>query len=234
MAQTGPVSRRNRPAKPALSQAAIVAAALVILDADGLDAVSMRRVAQALDTGAASLYVYVRNRDELLNLLLDQIAGEIPLPDLDVAEDGWRAQLATLIADSIQVFGRHRGIATVAFANVPTGPNALAIAERTLALLKRSGISRQARAFAADVIALYVTAAGTEETIYQEKSVSIGQTEAQTVSYLEQSLGELSAEAYPNILELRGELVSGSGDQRARWAIDVLINGILATAVDLS
>ena len=119
-----PVSRRARPAKAPLSQQTIVDAALRVLDEDGVEAVTMRRVAQLLDTGAASLYVYVRNRDELLGLLLDRVAGEIPLPAPDSAQ-GWRADLTELIQNAVKVLSRHRGIASVAFANVPTGPNAL-------------------------------------------------------------------------------------------------------------
>ena len=72
-------STRDRPAKAPLSEAAIVDAALAVARADGLAAVTMRRVAAELDTGAASLYVYVRNRDELLHAMLDRVAGEVPL-----------------------------------------------------------------------------------------------------------------------------------------------------------
>ena len=90
------MSRRDRPAKPALSQAAIVDAALVLLDSDGLDGVSMRRVAQALDTGPASLYVYVHNRDELVSLLVDRVAGEVSLPIVGPESD-WREQLIDLM-----------------------------------------------------------------------------------------------------------------------------------------
>jgi Tetracyclin repressor-like, C-terminal domain len=149
------------------------------------------------------------------------------------AGSGWRKQLSTLISDTIRVFARHRGIATVAFANVPTGPNALALTDAMLELLAESGISRQARAWAVDVIALYVTAAGTEETIYLEKGAA-GLRETEVVSHLQQSLAALSPNAYPNITDLRRELVHGSGDDRARWGIDVLINGILATEANPS
>jgi AcrR family transcriptional regulator len=227
MEHAGPVSRRNRPAKPALSQETIVDAALTILDADGLDAVSMRRVAQALDTGAASLYVYVRNRDDLLALVLDRIVAEVPAPVPAKSAD-WRERLTTLISDTITVLGRHRGIATILFANVPTGPNALALTDSMLGLLAESGISRQARAWAVDLIALYVTAAGTEATIYQEKgTTSLKETEV--ISSIRRTFASLSPQTYPNIHDLREELVTGDGDDRTRWAIETLLNGILAT-----
>src|SRR6185437_5949243 len=78
-ATTGPRSTRDRPAKPPLSKDAIVDAALAILRAEGLGAVSMRRVAAALDTGPGSLYVYVSGRDGLLAEMSDRITATIEL-----------------------------------------------------------------------------------------------------------------------------------------------------------
>ena len=227
MEHAGPVSRRNRPAKPPLSLETIVDAALAILDQDGLDAVSMRRVGQALDTGAASLYVYVRSRDELLAQVLERIITEVPLPS--PSDPGtWRERLTTLILDSISMLGRHRGIASVIFANVPTGPNALIYTDAMLGLLIESGMSRQRRAWAADLIALYIAAAGTEETIHQEKAAG-GRNEADLAAGFRKAFAALAPDRYPNINDLREEMLYGDGNQRARWAIDALINGALAT-----
>src|SRR3954452_19348213 len=72
-------STRDRPAKEPLSEAAVVDAALAILQSDGLAAVTMRRVATALDTGPASLYVYVAGREGLLQAMLDHVAATVEL-----------------------------------------------------------------------------------------------------------------------------------------------------------
>src|SRR5579863_9249469 len=88
-------STRDRPAKAPLSENAIVDAALAITRAEGVEAVTMRRVAAALDTGAASLYVYVRNRDELLRAMLDRVAGTVPLVPPD--PERWREQVHELM-----------------------------------------------------------------------------------------------------------------------------------------
>ena len=83
-------STRDRPAKAPLSREAVVDAGLSVLRRAGLDAVTMRAVAAELDTGAASLYVYVANRDELLNQMFDAVASEVDLgPEPDPA--CWRA-----------------------------------------------------------------------------------------------------------------------------------------------
>src|SRR5580704_7391894 len=82
-ASSRPRSTRDRPAKAPLSEEAIVDAALAILRAEGLEAVSMRRVAAALDTGAGSLYVYVAGRDGLLEAMFDRIVAAVKLETPD-------------------------------------------------------------------------------------------------------------------------------------------------------
>src|ERR1700729_4417355 len=88
-------STRDRPAKAPLSEDAVVDAALAILKSEGLGAVTMRRVAAALDTGAASLYVYVSGREGLLQAMLDRVTATIELEAPDPSR--WRAQLHSLL-----------------------------------------------------------------------------------------------------------------------------------------
>jgi AcrR family transcriptional regulator len=230
MAVTGPVSRRERPAKPALSQESIVDAALALMAADGLDSVTMRRVAQALDTGPASLYVYVRNRDELVVLIIDRLAGEIRLPTPADGGD-WRERLITLLTDAISLLGRYRGLAVAMFATVPTGPNALALTETLLGLLAESGMSRQAQAWAVDLLALYITAAGTERVINAERGPE-PLREHEVYAGAAETFAGLPPDRYPHISGLHPELTLGEPEERTQWALNVLLNGILATATN--
>ena len=107
----------------------ILDTALRILREEGLDAVTMRRLATELDTGPASLYVYIRNRDELLNALFDRIGGMVEIEEPDPAR--WREQLHRLVNQLLKVMEEHRGIARVAVANVPTGENAMLVSPTT-------------------------------------------------------------------------------------------------------
>src|SRR6201997_1531631 len=102
-----PRSTRDRPAKAPLDEEAIVDAALAILKAEGLEAVSMRRVAAALDTGAGSLYVYVASRDGLLEAMFDRIIGAVELETPDPSR--WRAQLRNLLERVRAELVRHPG-----------------------------------------------------------------------------------------------------------------------------
>ena len=90
-----PRSTRDRPAKPPLSEDAVVDAALALLKAEGLDSVTMRRVAAALDTGPASLYVYVSGREGLIQAMRDRVLRTVGLEAPD--PERWRAQVHALL-----------------------------------------------------------------------------------------------------------------------------------------
>jgi AcrR family transcriptional regulator len=152
-----PVSRRDRPPRPALSRAAIVAAALAIADREGLDAVTMRRVAEELDTGASALYVYIRGRDDLLDTMFDHVMAVVA--DADDSGDTWRERLSGLLMQSIQATSGHGGLGRVALSRVPAGPNAVAITTRVRALLAEGGIPEAVIPAALDLLGLFVTAA---------------------------------------------------------------------------
>src|SRR5689334_23235283 len=115
-------SRRPPAPRPQLSREVILETALRLLDADGLEGVSMRRVADELGTGPASLYAHVANKEELLELLHDRVLAEVELPEPD--PEHWQDQLREVGRRLYEVYGRHREIASVSLANVPTGPNA--------------------------------------------------------------------------------------------------------------
>src|SRR3954451_7962705 len=91
-----PISRRERPAKPALSREGIVATAVAVMRAEGLEKVTMRRLAQELDTGPASLYVYVANTAELHAAVLDELLGEVDLTGREGGDD-WHGRLRAVM-----------------------------------------------------------------------------------------------------------------------------------------
>ena len=152
-----PVSRRGGPVRPALSRGAIVEAALGVADTDGLDAVSMRRVAEELRTGASALYVYVESREDLLGAMFDHVmaavAGAAP-PGGD-----WRHRLSWLLLESVTAASGHGGLARVALTSVPGGPNATVITGQVRDLLAEGGIPAGTIPAALDLLGLFVTAA---------------------------------------------------------------------------
>ena len=217
-------STRDRPAKAPLSADVILDTALRVLREEGLDAVTMRRLATELDTGPASLYVYIRNRDDLLNALLDRISGMVELEEPDPAR--WREQVHRLVEAILKVMEDHRGIARVSIANVPTGENSLLVADNLMGLLMAGGVTPRDAAWACDILPLLTVASAVETATYQER----GDEQGDVAGQLEAVFSRLSSDRFPNLMRHWAELVSGDGDERFRYAIDVFLDGLVARA----
>lgn len=106
-----------------------VAAALAVADAEGLAAVSMRRVAGDLGSGTATLYRYIANRDELMDLMVDAAQGEDPLPE---PTRDWRADLAAVAHSLRTTLLRHPWLAAELAGRPALGPNSLRRSESAL------------------------------------------------------------------------------------------------------
>ena len=120
-----------------LDRRQVLEAALAVVDRDGLEALSMRRLGTELGAGATSLYWHVKNKDELLDLLVDRVIGEM-LEEIRPA-DGWRAQMTEAARTARRVLVRHRHLAPV-FGTRPTfGPNALQAIEVVVGQLRDAG-----------------------------------------------------------------------------------------------
>ena len=149
--------------KQPLTRDAIVEAALVLLERDGLQGLSMRRLAQELGAGAASLYWHVSDKEELLSLLLDRIVGEAELPEPD--PEHWQESVKELGRAARRHLLARRDAAALSLGRVPAGPNSLPILERNLAVLAASALPPHVIAYAADMFALYVGAFAYEESL---------------------------------------------------------------------
>ncbi len=216
-----PISRRERPAKPALTRAGIVDAALTILAEEGLDKVTMRRIAAALDTGAASLYVYVRNTEDLHAQVLDALLGEVKPPP----EDGsWRVRLADLLTSYMSVLFQHPALARMSMSTHPSGANYLGLLDSVLGLLREGGIPDADAAWGVDLLLSFATVTAVEHG--HEDPL---QADGDDFSALAQQLSAVDAGAFPHIARLGNDLLSGTGEQRFGWGLDVLITGILHT-----
>lgn len=106
-----------------------VATALAVADAQGLAAVSMRRVAGDLGSGTASLYRYITNRDELVDLMIDAAQGEDPLPE---STEDWRADLGAVAHALRATLLRHPWLAGELAGRPALGPNSLRRSESAL------------------------------------------------------------------------------------------------------
>jgi AcrR family transcriptional regulator len=215
-----PRSRRERPAKPALSREGIVAAAVAVLRAEGLNKVTMRRLAQELDTGPASLYVYVRNTAELHAAVLDELLGTIgPVP----AEGSWRERLEQVLTAYTGMLFEHPSLARSALTAWPSGPHYLNLIETLLALLDEGGVPPAQAAWGVDLLLQQATATAAEH--------SADDTRRDDWDALTHALRNVSDRTHPHIAARSGDLLSGAGEARLSWRFQALINGIERTAV---
>jgi AcrR family transcriptional regulator len=152
-----PVSRRGQAARPGLSRAVIIEMALHIADSESLHAVTMRRVAATLDTSASALYVYIRSREDLLDAMFDHVMAAVAQAAIPAGT--WRERLSWLLIKSVQAASGHGGLAQVALAKVPSGPNARQITARVRELLAEGRVPETAIPAAFDLLGLFVTAA---------------------------------------------------------------------------
>ena len=221
-----PWSSLRRPRRPRLTREAITEAALALVDAQGLDSLSMRNVAERLGVQASALYGHVSGKQELIQLMLDHVALEIELPEPDPGD--WEEQVKEFARAARRALGAHRDLAGASLANIPTGPNMLGLIDRLLALLSASGLPRQAVAYAADLLPQFVTASVYEERLFMQRL----EREPAYFDQVEAYFRAAPADRFPALADLVTELVAPEDgpDARFEFGLDVLVQGLAALA----
>lgn len=218
-----PRSRRERPAKPALSREAIVAAAVRLMRTEGSEQLTIRRLATELDTGSASLYVYVRNTAELYAHVLEDRLGTLDL-SWDPEETPWMERLTTLLESYVALLMQYPSLSRSALLSRPTGEHYLALVELILELLTAGGAPANRAAWGVDVLLQTATATAVEISARDRSDNEPGEWAA-----LAEAIESAPPDRFPLIAGLGRELLSGPGPARGAWAFAVLANGILAT-----
>ncbi|MEY9962746.1 AcrR family transcriptional regulator [Streptacidiphilus sp. MAP12-16] len=218
-----PRSRRERPAKPALTREGIIATAVALMHAEGLKRVTMRRLAQELDTGPASLYVYVRNTAELHAAVLDELLGAVDLRPAKAAGD-WSDRLVQVLTSYTVVLFENPGLAQSALVARPSGKRYLDLLEALLSLLHEGGVPNKRAAWGVDVLLQFATATAAEQATRDQAADAQDEQDALTAA-----VRGASRRTHPHLAELGTELFSGTGRDRLTWGFRTLINGTLAT-----
>jgi AcrR family transcriptional regulator len=218
-------SRRERPAKPALSREWIIAQTIEIMHTEGLEKATMRRVAQALDTGPASLYVYIANTAELHAAVLDDLVGSLPG---DRGGD-WRERIESLLRAYSEVLFAYPGLARSALVLRPSGPNSVRLFDRILGLLLDGGVAADRAAWGADLLVLHVTASAAEHSTPSPDDIDAPADEEAEFSALAAAVRGADAAWAPHVAAHADAILAGPPSARASWAIAVLVAGIAAT-----
>ena len=173
---------RPRRGRPQLSREEIVGAAVALLDAEGLDGFSMRRLGASISAGATSMYFYVANKDELLELVVDEVLGEVDVPSAE--ETGWREAAAGLARGFRAVLLRHPWVVPL-FGTHPTlGPNAMRVSDRTIALLAAAGLSGAEIGWASSLLVSHAIGYATSDAALNRATRDTGKSPTDLIEQL--------------------------------------------------
>ena len=218
-ARRGPSDGTKKP----ITVEAIIAAALGIAEKEGYQALTMRRVATALETGPSSLYAHVVNKEDLDELLIGRLCAAVDLPEPDPAT--WRQQLISICTQLRDQYLRYPGISRASFAAAPSNLDTLRVSEGMLAILLAGGIGPQAAAWATDSLLLYVNAYSLEiSLVEQQRSRSDGSWVVSRDELLRR-YAALPA-TFPHTKRYAAEITAGTGHDRFDFTIGLMIDGL--------
>jgi TetR/AcrR family tetracycline transcriptional repressor len=208
----------------ALTRQRVIAEALAVISADGVQALSMRALAARLGVVPGALYRHVRSKEQLYDLVLDDVLAEVdcqPDPSLD-----WAGQVTALAQRLRAVLENHPGIAGLLKTRDPLSPHSLALAEAFLAPLHAAGMAERQAALAFRLIYDYTLGfALSDRTSPGEQRVQDSATRAELHAFLR----SLPADRFPALAAVGAYAWAGDRDQRFTASLDTLIAGLRAT-----
>ncbi len=215
--QSAPRSRREP-----ITVDRIVDAALQIIEAEGFDALTMRRVAAALQASPGALYAHVRDKAELDDLMIGELCSRVTLPVPDPAQ--WKAQAIDVCQQLRDQYLRYPEIWRATLAAAPHSLDTLRINEGLLAILLAGGVPLQSAAWAIDAAFLYVGA----YSVMSLRRHTDMDTDGRVVDRAEiiERLGMLPADRFPITVAHARELSSGEGHDRFDFTLGLLFGGL--------
>jgi AcrR family transcriptional regulator len=224
--------RRGRGGARDLSRAQIVDAAIAIADAEGIEAVTMRRIATTLRAGTMSLYWHVPSKEHLLELMRDVVIGEVRMPDPPSGD--WRADLRQIAYESRATMKRHPWMMEV-FASAPSfGPNMLRHADLSLAAVDGLGLDVQTMFAITNVVDDYVmgfTLGEINQVVARQRSgISEEDLRKQWFSRLEPYMRQVVATGnYPRLARVQENPLDFLGSDRIfAFGLECVLDGVAA------
>jgi AcrR family transcriptional regulator len=222
IAALGDARATSRSRKAPITVGRIVDTAFQLVEAEGFEALTMRRVAAALQTGPSSLYAHVRNKAELDDLLIGELCAKVTLPTPDPAR--WQEQVLDVCRQLRDQYQRYPGISRAALAGTPNSLDTLRIGEGLLTILLTGGVSPQSAAWASDAAFLYVSAHSFEASLRQRpEEDGDGVDRAELIERFKM----LPESRFPNTVAYARELTHGDEHDRFDFTLGVLLRGLV-------
>src|SRR5215469_13971915 len=218
-----PGRRRREP----ISREAIVTAAVQLLDREGLAALSMRRLAEELGTGAASLYWHVGSKDGLLDLVFDQVIGEGKVPDPD--PERWQEQVKEVARAQRAASLRHPWLVRASIGRIPMGPNALRYSERILAILRAGGLPPRLAVQGYLLLIATVNGFTIDETGVEDTPSPVPtdqENHQQAADMARDYVASLPPDRFPTMTALADEFAFADPGERFELLIDIFVEGL--------
>lgn len=217
--------RPTRGPKPGLTLERIVEAAIAVADAEGLEAVTMRRVSTELGTGTMTLYRYLPGKGELLDLMLDRVNR----PEDDwLPDSGWRATLEALAYSTLELYQRHPWLLAVNQSRPVMGPSAVEGMERILARIKPMGLSDRELLSVVLLVDSYVIGAARTQLYAQEAERRTGMTDTEFWETQAPVLEKAMASGKYPIMAGMAEDTFDPGYDHFGWGLRRLLDGLEA------
>ncbi|WP_439679100.1 TetR/AcrR family transcriptional regulator C-terminal domain-containing protein [Embleya sp. MST-111070] len=219
--------RRGRP--PAHTRAEVTAAAVAIADADGLAAVTMRGVAARVGVGVMSLYSYVPNKETLLELMIDRVAGDQPTPPAPTG--AWTADLRAMAHAQRDLMLRHPWLPAALQEQQTLGPNTLAFTEHALAVLEPAGFDGQGALEVFSLVTGFVASHVGYEVARDRAAVRAGRTTGELAEAQGRYLRAVAASPdHPRLARILAEPArSADPDATFDRLLGHLLDGLAAT-----
>jgi AcrR family transcriptional regulator len=215
-----PIDDQDR--RPRLTRERVVAEALAVIAQDGVQALTMRSLAARLGVVPGALYHHVRNKQQLQDLVLDNVLAEVQV-DLDPSLP-WTEQLKLLAQQLRQVLEDHPGVAGILKTRDPLGPHSLALAEAVLSPLQAAGFGDRQAGLAFFLLVDYTIgfAVSSTSTSVNEQRVRDPATRAQ----LHQFFRSLPPDRFPALVALGEHVWVDNRDERFTVGLQVLVDGL--------
>ena len=215
--------------KPKLRLEQIVEAGVALADSEGLEALSMRRLARVLEVGTMSLYRYVPSKTELLNLMLDSVVGPSH-HRLSLVGGGWRAFLTVTVQEGRRLYLDHPWTLQTNWSRPVLGPNSVADLELFMTGVQDLPLSDRRKMDLATVLDSYAQGTARQEMMWINAAAESGMTDDEFWSYQVPTLEEqMTSGRFPVMASLDEETFNSTWDETFEFGLELLLDGLETT-----